>query len=447
MSGSLSKAGGFIAAGVSTKSVISTGNSLKMPEPPPTPENIKRFRTSQFGPGQRQIHYGVLRDEQRKQKRVSQLPPSQQIYGVGTKDSEHVNDLFESAKLSTVDQKLNEIKERVYRESNVVLGKAKGFGHKLPAKTQTKDFAFGVKESASTSAKNLLYPEDDGTELNPAVYLKSHHAYPPSAQVDRHYKWEDTKIDPKKHVFGKATHKAKYDSTSACLDRTGAQRFKIVSKSQGDFKSFQPKLGQVKDHGLSINNPNHIYGLPSDPRATGEEWNAADCLKGNYSLSEQQPDSDLGRRTIRGSSITTMNRAFGCPSMRDDIAPPKKRSVADTRNFGTDAGAKNLIAPTQFVALGVSETDFAKQRAPSEIRTIFEATGDTLDDDTFMRVWWRAATACDLNKDGIVSVAEFRDALEELSTAQEQNIVPSWWAEAKVKGPAQLQSDIKDSRR
>ena len=76
-----------------------------------------------------------------------------------------MNDLFESAKLSTVDQKLNEIKEGVYRESNVVLGKAKGFGHVLPAKTQTKDFAFGVKESASTSAKNLLYPEDDGTEL------------------------------------------------------------------------------------------------------------------------------------------------------------------------------------------------------------------------------------------------------------------------------------------
>ena len=76
-----------------------------------------------------------------------------------------VNDLFESAKLSTVDQKLNEIKERVYSESNVVLGKAKGFGHVLPAKTQTKNFAFGVKENASTSAKNLLYPEDDGTDL------------------------------------------------------------------------------------------------------------------------------------------------------------------------------------------------------------------------------------------------------------------------------------------
>ena len=265
--------------------------------------------------------------------------------------------------------------------------------------------------------------------------------------MDRHYKWEDTHIDPKKHVFGKATHKGKNDSTSACLDRTGAQRFKIVSKSQGDFKSFQPRLGAIKDHGLSINDPNHIYGLPSDPRATGTEWNAADCLKGNYTLEEQQPDKDLGRRTIRGSSITTMNRAFGCPSMRDDILPPKKRSVADTRNFGTDAGAKNLIAPTQFVAIGVSETDFAKQRAPAEIRTIFEATGDHLDDDTFARVWWRAATACDVNNDGIVSVAEFRDALEEYNTAQEQSTVPSWWGEAGAKGPAQLQSDIKDSRR
>lgn len=438
-----------MAAGgaVKTDKLNSAGDCLHVAEPPPTPDQIKRYRRSQFGPGQRQIHYGTLRDEQAKQARRATLPPSQQVYGVGTKDSEHVNDLFESAKLSTVDQTLNEIKERCYRESNVVLGKARGFGHVLPAKTQTKDFAFGVKQSASTSAKNLLYPEDDGTDLNPAVYLKSHHAYPPSAQINRNYDWGSTKLDPNQHRFGKATHKGKYDSTNACLDRTGAQRYKIVSKSQGDFKSFQPQLGKVKDHGLSINNPHHTYGLPSDPRATGEEWNAGDCLKGNYSLDEQQPDGDLGRRTIRGSSITTMNRAFGCPSMRDDIPAPKKRSVADTRNFGQDAGAKNLIAPTQYVAIGVSEVDFAKQRAPSEIRTIFEAAGDALSDDVFMRVWWRAATACDVNKDGIVSVAEFRDALEEYQHAGEQGTLPSWWGEAKVKGPAQLKSDIQDSRR
>jgi len=451
LSRSLSKAGGdIVGAGgriMRKEKNESAGDCLHVASPPPTPDQIKRYRRSQFGPGQRQIHYGTLRDEQSKQLRVSQLPPSQQIYGCGTKDSEHVTDLFQSAKLSTVDRTLNDIKERSYRESNVVLGKAKGFGHVLPAKTQTKDFAFGVKESASTSAKNLLYPEDDGTDLNPAVYLKSHHAYPPSAQVDRNYNWESTKLNPTQHRFGKATHKHKFDSTSACLDRTGAQRYKIVSKSQGDFMSFQPKLGQVKDHGLSINNPEHIYGLPSDPRATGKEWNAGDCLRGNYDLNEQQPDSDLGRRTIRGSAITTMDRAFGCPSMRDDIIAPKKRSVADTRNFGTDPGAKNLIAPTQFVGIGISETDFSKQRAPSEVRSIFEAAGDKLTDDVFMRVWWRAATGYDLNKDNIVSVAEFRDALDEYQAAQENNSVPSWWNEAKLKGPAQLQSDIQDSRK
>lgn len=451
LSRSLSKAGGSIvggAAGVSTTdSAHSAGECLSTDKPPPTPDKIKRFRRSQFGPGQRQIHYGVLRDEQAKQFRISKLPPSQQVYGVGSEDSEHVNDLFESAKLSTVDQTLNEFKERGYRESNVVLGKARGFGHKLPEKTKAKDFAFGIKESASTSAKNLIYPEDDGTDLAPAVYLKSHHSYAAGEKINRNYDWKSTKLSPTQHRFGKATHKGKYDSTNACLDRTGAQRYKIVSKSQGDFKSFQPKLGQVKDHGLSINNPDHIYGLPSDPRATGKEWNAGDCLRGNYSLDEQQPDADLGRRTIRGSSITTMDRAFGCPSMRDDIPEPKKRSVADMRNFGTDAGAGNLIAPTQFVAVGVSETDFSKQRSPEEIRTIFEAAGDSLSDDTFMRVWWRAATACDVNKDGIVSVAEFRDALEEFQVAKKKNTAPAWWNEAGAKGPAQLQSDIEDSRR
>merc|ERR1719498_306547 len=105
------------------------------------------------------------------------------------------------------------------------------------------------------------------------------------------------------------------------------------------------------------------------------------------------------------------------------------------------------IAPTPVVAIGGSETDFSKQRAPSEIRSIFEAVGDTLTDDTFMRLLWRAATGYDLNNDNIVSVAEFRDALDEYRVAQANNKVPSWWEEAKIKGPAQLQSDIQDSRK
>lgn len=413
---------------------------------PKTPDHIKRFRRSQFGPGERHIHYGTLIDERKKSLAMAKLPPSQQVYGASTKDSDHVDTLFESAKLNSVQAQINEFKERKYKESNIPLGKARGFGHQLPEQVQQNDFAFGVKANASEDAKQLLYPQDDGSELHPEVYLKSHHAYPPGGQVDRKYDWKTVGINPADHRFGKITQKGSLDNTRACLDRTGAQRYKVVSKSQTDFMSFRDQLGKVRDHGLSLNDPNHVYGLPSDPRATGKEWNAADCLRGDYSIKEQQPDADLGRRTIRGSVSTTMNRAFGCPSIRDDIPAPKRNSVADTRNFGGDAGASSLIAPSRFSAIGVSSEDFVKQRPPAEIRLIFEkATGQTLTDDEFMRVWYRAATAGDLNKDGVVSVGEFRDALNEYSHIKLTGKVPGWWHEAGIKGPAQLESDITDS--
>ena len=38
----------------------SAGDCLHVASPPPTPDQIKRYRRSQFGPGQRQIHYGTV---------------------------------------------------------------------------------------------------------------------------------------------------------------------------------------------------------------------------------------------------------------------------------------------------------------------------------------------------------------------------------------------------
>ena len=140
-------------------------------------------------------------------------------------------------------------------------------------------------------------------------------------------------------------------------------------------------------------------------------------------------------------------RAFGAPTIRDDIAPPKHRSVSDSNNYGTDANAADLLFPSQFSAIGVHDEDFTKQRPPSTIRKIFENIGQSFTDDEFVRVWWRAATAGDINGDGIVSVSEFNTAADEYADAVKTGRYPSWWAEAGREGAAQLASDVADSKR
>ena len=85
--------------------------------------------------------------------------------------------------------------------------------------------------------------------------------------------------------------------------------------------------------------------------------------------------------------------------------------MSDSNNYGTDANAADLLFPSQFSAIGVHDEDFTKQRPPSTIRKIFENIGQSFTDDEFVRVWWRAATAGDINGDGIITFKEFSKIL------------------------------------
>jgi hypothetical protein len=63
-------------------------------------------------------------------------------------------------------------------------------------------------------------------------------------------------------------------------------------------------------------------------------WNVGRCIHGEPSLSEVQPDKDLGK-SIRPNCRNVVrkeedrHRSFGIPTIRQDIYQPKKRSVAD----------------------------------------------------------------------------------------------------------------------
>jgi hypothetical protein len=45
------------------------------------------------------------------------------------------------------------------------------------------------------------------------------------------------------------------------------------------------------------------------------------------------------------------------PSVRDDIPTPAFKSVANTKNYGNEPTAWQLLAPPKFVDLGVQQED------------------------------------------------------------------------------------------
>ena len=379
-----------------------------------------------------------------KQTNRAHLPQSQQAFGTAVKDSAHVHDVFAHGPQNEVAAIQATYAESRFRMTNVPIGKPRPTGVALPASVTSGDFAFGARAKSSQPAKELLFPQDPGEDLHPEVYIKSHGSYVPGAQTKRNYDWSTTGLDPNQHTFGRADPKA-HESAADCISQKKRSTQRVVSKAQVDYITAKARhIGKPTSYG-NHTDPNRVFGLPSNPKAKPGDWGAGDSIRGAYGLDD---DPKLGKATKKGMrNVTTETRAFGCPTIRDDIAPPKLRSVSDNQNYGTDAHAQALLFPSQFSSIGVHDEDFTKQRPPSTIRKIFANIGQVLTDDEFVRVWWRAATAGDINGDGIVSVSEFKSAVEEYEAAKnDTGTVPNWWDEAGREGPRQLASDVADSQ-
>ena len=91
-------------------------------------------------------------------------------------------------------------------------GQSYSYGHVLPAFTRDPNYRFGIisEHDPENHAKTLITPpggkigdtlEPTGPELE--MYIKSHAAYPPGAQKDRHYVWDRIKRDG---IFGMSVH-------------------------------------------------------------------------------------------------------------------------------------------------------------------------------------------------------------------------------------------------
>jgi len=121
-----------------------------------------------------------------------------------------------------------------------------------------------------------------------------------------------------------------------------------------------------------------MYGAPSLKDHT--EWNAGKCIKGEPTPKMVQPDADLGKSTKPGCRNMVRNesdkgRAFGAPTIRNDIPMPGFRSVADHQNYGDEPEVIDIMFPATALENNVTENDFSKVRTKADLRTLFEKLG------------------------------------------------------------------------
>ena len=69
------------------------------------------------------------------------------------------------------------------------------------------------------------------------------------------------------------------------------------------------------------------------------------------------------------------NRSFGCPTIRTDIPYKEFKSVADYQNYGDEPEAVDLLFPSTFQEMGITEQDFQMYRSREEIRALFAKIG------------------------------------------------------------------------
>lgn len=400
---------------------------------PVTPHNIRKYRTSfHDAPGTRVVHPGLVDDVIKKKSERESLNPELQVFGMTSKDSHHITDVFNLQDKGPIRHLINSRAEEVYASKKMEpLGRSIVRGHVLPEITKDSNFAFGKDpKTEDPDAKELIYPATNYDDSHHKQYIRSHNAYHPGEQKSLEYNWPG--INPKTYAFGMVDKERLGEGMGAsyCLAPKRDPTLKpniITNKRVEDKKMTSDRLGQCRNLGLGERklSSDHVFGVT---KALDTDWTAGDCITGSYSHKEQMPDSDLGCSTTSGwRNITTTDRAYGCPSVRCDISVPVLRSVADNQNYGDDPTAKGLIYPSRFISSGVSENDFMASRNSQDIRSIFENIGKTFSDEVFQSVYMSAA-GMNMSPEGSVSVEEFRHAMNDYEDYIANNITKSEWA-------------------
>ncbi|KAJ6666513.1 hypothetical protein lerEdw1_020236, partial [Lerista edwardsae] len=106
--------------------------------------------------------------------------------------------------------------------------------------------------------------------------------------------------------------------------------------------------------------------------------------------------------------------AYGVPTVRSDIAAPRRRRISDRTNYGDQASVYALLYPNIYNNKGVYEKDFFKTRSKEEVARILRNIGVQLSDESFDEVWRQA---CMKDHRGEACVESVRNVLDEMQAA------------------------------
>mmetsp|Transcript_57627 Transcript_57627/g.122560 ORF Transcript_57627/g.122560 Transcript_57627/m.122560 type:complete len:489 (-) Transcript_57627:120-1586(-) len=339
---------------------------------PPTPNTQKKFRRLSETPGQMTIHHG-LKDQT--------LPPSDFRYGIRGQKGVSTEDAMKAGQLMGVAEYKNSVRERVYETvRKEPLGKPYCRGHTLKMLPEGYGNPSGVPEDAKAIINHKYLGPESQADRN--LYKRTHKSFEPGERFSRNYIWP-AEAQEKSFKFGAGLASAVEGAGSRLalnleLDEDGNyKRTKLVTKVNEDFRHVQePKVGEKTHPKQGAAGPplgtDHRYGIKSSI----SEYTAQSCIKGYYALEDQLPDYDLGRCTKVGKrNITKETRAFGVPSIRNDIpAPhPSKRSIADDCSYGDEPSAAVILSPQRFDTLGISDSEFLLRRPKEEIEALLKS--------------------------------------------------------------------------
>lgn len=408
------------------------------PPEAPLPPRVARFREREVPVGARAPHPGFRGDPSR-----ADAVHGDYFKGVATTSAD-VMDTRETPVAALITAKAE---ARVYASvGREPLGRRSAGFQSLPADVSAPGRSFGAKTAASAgSAKERVFPPepDAGDEAREPVYRVSHRSYPPGVQRRDRVRWELTGVEPSSFKFGRPMVSTETNVVGKCLNPTldgapaaragapGATR--LVPKVIADARAVSGyALGKTRGRDV-LDAAGHpaVYGKAS-ARSTAGEWGTADCLRGDFTREEQEPDRDLGRATtpgFRNAGFADAGRRFGLPSVRTDV-PPRVDSVAGTTDYGTGPSSAALLFPSPYAASGVDAADFTAPRPPAELRELWARAGYAMSDAEWAAVLARAAADTALTRAGEASLADVRAALNEVLDARDAGEEPAWFTQA-----------------
>lgn len=319
-------------------------------------------------------------------------------YGIKTQSGVNVAQSFQAGQHFGIAEYINSRGEAIYYSTvREPLGKSWSRGHQLPDETKEDAFlGFGKPTPSSYTSKECIFPRDREhvPEATLEMYKKTHGDFDPGEVVLRRYDWP-AKVTENPHFrFGRSetTNQPRGGGgvkAALTMDREDDGGFLQTRIVKSTSEQYRQVVGDPLGAGRNLMQgkqqvpPGHTYGMK-----TGAEESAWKLIRGNYSVAEQMPDSDLGHCPIPGRRNCDTNIALGKPTVRFDKLPPGVlRSVADSTNYGDELEAFDLIYPSTHQVKGLSEEDFSAPRSCEELSELFEKAGTKLDPEDFQSLF------------------------------------------------------------